>query len=185
MTLENALESAGLEAEIDYQLQHSTDAEDGQQRTDAIVNLPKGRKLIIDSKNLMGTYLPYSKAEDQNQKVILADAHSKSLRKHINPLSSKEYWRRYDGIDCVILFIPHDGMYHAAIQDESELIREACDRRVFVSNPMTLIPLLKAVRYVLDQERLNKNAEEIKTVGAELYSELTRYAGSVRTSERN
>jgi len=179
MTLENALESAGLEPEIDYQLQHSTDAEDGQQRTDAIVNLPKGRKLIIDSKNLMGTYLPYSKAGDQNQKVILADAHSKSLRKHIKALSSKEYWRRYDGLDCVILFIPHDGMYHAAIQDESELIREACDRRVFVSNPMTLIPLLKAVRYVLDQERLNKNAEEIKTVGAELYSELTRFAGSI------
>ena len=72
----------------------------------------------------MGTYLPYSKAEDQSQKVILADAHSKSLRKHIKALSSKEYWRRYDGLDCVILFIPHDGMYHAAIQDESELIRK-------------------------------------------------------------
>jgi DNA recombination protein RmuC len=70
-------------------------------------------------------------------------------------------------------------MYHAAIQDESELIREACDKRVFVSNPMTLIPLLKAVRYVLDQERLNKNAEEIKNVGAELYSELTRFAGNM------
>jgi DNA recombination protein RmuC len=177
--LENALESAGLESEIDYQLQHYTDAEDGQQRTDAIVNLPKGRKLIVDSKNLMGTYLPLSKAEDENQRAILAETHSKSLRRHIKALSSKEYWRRYEGLDCVILFIPHDGMYHAAIQDESELIREACDKRVFVSNPMTLIPLLKAVRYVLDQERLNKNAEEIKNVGAELYSELTRFAGNM------
>ena len=95
--LENALESAGLEAEIDFVLQHYTDAEDGQQRTDAIVNLPKGRKLIIDSKNLMGTYLPLSKAEDENQRAILADAHSKSLKRHIKSLSSKEYWRRYEG----------------------------------------------------------------------------------------
>jgi DNA recombination protein RmuC len=72
-------------------------------------------------------------------------------------------------------------MYHAAIQNESELIREACDKRVFISNPMTLIPLLKAVRYVLDQERLNKNAEEIKEVGGELYLQLARFAGNMST----
>ena len=170
-----------LEPELDFVLQHSTDAEDGQQRTDAVVNLPKGRKLVIDSKNLMGTYFPLTKAEDESQRATLAEAHSKALRRHIKSLSAKEYWRRYEGLDCVILFIPHDGMYHAAIQDESDLIREACERRVFISNPMTLIPLLKAVRYVLDQERLNKNADEIKSVGAELYTELTRFAASMST----
>jgi len=52
-------------------------------------------------------------------------------------------------------------MYHAAIRDEAELIREACEKRVFISNPMSLIPLLKAIQYVLNQERLNKSAEEI------------------------
>lgn len=181
MNLENALESAGLEEEIDFVLQDTTDAEDGQLRTDAVINLPKGRKLIIDSKNLMETYIPLSNAKDDAQRATLAEAHSKSLRRHIKALSAKEYWRRYEGLDCVILFIPHDGMYHAAIQDESELIREACDKRVFVANPMTLIPLLKAVRYVLDQERLNKNAQEIKDVGIELYSDLTKFAGKMST----
>jgi DNA recombination protein RmuC len=181
MTLENALENAGLEPEIDFILQDQTDAEDGQKRTDAVVNLPKGRKLIIDSKNLMETYLAFANAQDESQKAVLGDLHSKSLRRHIKALSAKEYWRRYEGLDCVILFIPHDGMYHAAIRDESDLIREACDKRVFVANPMTLIPLLKAVRYVLDQERLNKNAEEIKEVGADLYVELTRFAGNMST----
>jgi DNA recombination protein RmuC len=178
MTLENALENAGLEAEIDFILQHYTDAEDGRKRTDAIVNLPKGRKLIIDSKNLMETYIALANSEE-GEKVELVEAHSKSLRSHIKSLSSKEYWRRYDGLDCVILFIPHDGMYHAAIQDEAELIREACERRVFISNPMSLIPLLKAVRYVLDQDRLNKSAEEITNVGAELYGEIARFALSM------
>lgn len=181
MTLENALESAGLEQDIDFVLQDTTDAEDGQLRTDAIINLPKGRKLIIDSKNLMETYIAFSNAKDDAQRAELADAHSRSLRRHIKALSAKEYWRRYESLDCVILFIPHDGMYHAAIQDESELIREACDRRVFIANPMTLIPLLKAVRYVLDQERLNKNAQEIKDVGIELYSDLTKFAGKMST----
>ena len=181
MTLENALESAGLEEDIDFVLQDSTDGEEGQRRTDAVINLPKGRKLIVDSKNLMETYLAMSGAQDEAKRATLAEAHSKSLRHHIKALSSKEYWRRYEGLDCVILFIPHDGMYHAAIRDESELIREACDKRVFIANPMTLIPLLKAVGYVLDQERLNKNAEEIKEVGGELYSQLARFAGSMST----
>jgi DNA recombination protein RmuC len=181
MTLENALENAGLEPEIDFVLQHQTDGEDGQKRTDAVVNLPKGRKLIIDSKNLMKTYLALMQTEDATESLVLAEAHSKSLRGHIKSLSAKEYWRRYEGLDCVILFIPHDGMYHAAIRDESELIREACDKRVFIANSMTLIPLLKAVRFVLDQERLNKHAEEIKNVGMELYSELTRFAANVAT----
>jgi DNA recombination protein RmuC len=179
MTLENALENAGLEAEIDFILQHYTDAEDGRKRTDAIINLPKGRKLIIDSKNLMESYLAIASTDDEIQKTVLAEAHSKSLRNHIKSLSAKEYWRRYEGLDCVILFIPHDGMYHAAIRDEAELIREACDKRVFISNPMSLIPLLKAIRYVLDQERLNKSAEEISNVGVELYGEVARFAESM------
>ena len=182
MTLENALENAGLEPEIDFILQHTTDAEDGGRlRTDAVVNLPKGRKLIIDSKNLMESYIAYANAEDEAQKSVLAEIHSKSLKAHIKALSAKEYWRRYEGLDCVILFIPHDGMYHAAIRDEAELIREASDKRVFISNPMTLIPLLKAIRYVLDQERLNKSAEEISKVGTELYEEITRFASHMAT----
>lgn len=179
MTLENALENAGLEAEIDFVVQHFTDAEDGQQRTDAIINLPKGRKLIIDSKNLMESYIALANATDEAQRAVLADVHSKSLRRHMKALSSKEYWKRYEGLDCVILFVPHDGMYHSAIQDEAELIRDACDKRVFIANPMSLIPLLKAVRYVLDQERLNKSAEEISNVGTELYREVTRFAESM------
>jgi DNA recombination protein RmuC len=181
LTLENALQNADLEPEVDYVLQHVTDSEDGQLRTDAVVNLPKGRKLIIDSKNLMDSYLAFTRAENEAQRGVLADVHSKSLRRHMKSLSAKEYWNRYEGLDCVILFIPHDGMYHAAIQDESELIRDACEKRVFIANPMSLIPLLKAVRYVLDQERLNKNAKEIENVGKDLYSEITRFAGNMAT----
>ena len=176
MTLENALENAGLEAEIDFVLQHETDGESGRQRTDAIINLPKGRKLIIDSKNLMESYIAMANAVDEAQKAAFSDQHSKALRYHIKHLSAKEYWKRYSGLDCVILFIPHDGMYHAAIRDEAELIREASDKRVFVSNPMSLIPLLKALRYILDQERLNKSAEDISKVGIELYREIARFA---------
>ena len=181
MTLENALENAGLEAEIDFVLQHTTDAEDGLKRTDALISLPKGRKLVIDSKNLMASYIPLASAEDEAQRAIYAEAHGKSLRKHMKDLSGKTYWDRYEGLDCVILFIPHDGMYHSAIRDEADLIREACEKRVFIANPMSLIPLLKAIRYVLDQDRLNKSAKEISKVGANLYAEITRFADSMAT----
>jgi DNA recombination protein RmuC len=181
MTLENALENAGLRAEVDFVLQHSTDGEDGRKRTDAIINLPKGRKLIIDSKNLMESYIAYSIAEDPVQKAVLQAAHARSLKSHIKDLSSKAYQERYDTPDCVILFIPHDGMYHAALQDEAELIREACEKRVFVANPMSLIPLLKAVGYVLNQERANKSAEAIKNVGQDLYAQIARFAANMAT----
>ena len=129
----------------------------------------------------MESYIALMSAEDDAKRAVLAEVHSRSLKAHIKSLSSKEYWRRYEGLDCVILFIPHDGMYHAAIRDESELIREACDKRVFIANPMSLIPLLKAVRYILDQDRLNKNAEQIKALGTDLYAELTRFAGNFAT----
>jgi DNA recombination protein RmuC len=180
VTLENALENAGLRPQIDYVLQHHTDAEDGRKRTDAVINLPKGRKLIIDSKNLMDTYVAFMACKDETQKATLGIAHSRSLRAHIKSLSDQKYWTRYQGLDCVILFVPHDGMYHAAIQDEADLIRNACNRRVFVANPMSLIPLLKAVGYVLDQERLNASAQQISKVGTELYTELTRFAVNVQ-----
>lgn len=179
MTLENALENAGLQAEIDFVLQHDTDGEDGRKRTDAIINLPKGRKLIIDSKNLWESYIALANTDDEAQKAHLADLHSKALKNHIKELWGKEYWQRYEGLDCVILFIPHDGMYHAAIQDEAELIRLASEKRVFITNPMSLIPLLKAICYVLDQEKLNKSAAEISKVGAELYGEVARFAESM------
>src|SRR6185437_6359377 len=178
-TLENALENAGLRGGIDFVLQHSTDGEDGRKRTDAVVNLPKGRKLVIDSKNLMESYIAYSIEEDAAKKAMLAEAHAKSLRAHIKDLWSKRYWERYEGLDCVILFLPHDGMYHAAIQDEAELIRDACEKRVFVTNPMSLIFLLKAGGYVLDQHRAINSAEGIRILGEQLYSERERCAASV------
>src|SRR6185312_4064627 len=142
-------------------------------------NLPKGRKLVIDSKNLMESYIAYSIAQDPAEKVRFAEAHSKALKGHIKSLWSKQYMDRYDGPDCVILFLPHDGMYHAALQDEPDVVREACEKRVFVSNPMSLIPLLKAVSYVLNQDRANKNAKAIQDIGEELYGELTRFAANV------
>ena len=70
-------------------------------------------------------------------------------------------------------------MYHAALQDETELIREACEKRVFITNPMSLIPLLKAVGYVLNQDRANESANAIKAIGEVLYAELTRFAANV------
>lgn len=181
MVLEDALEAAGLVADIDFVLQHTTEREDGRKRTDAIVNMPKGRKLIIDSKNLMESYIALTNADNEAQRSFLAENHSRLLKAHIKALWAKEYWTRYEGLDFVFLFIPHDGMYHAAIRDEAELLREANEKRVFICNPMTLIPLLKAMRYVLDQDRVNKSAEEIRRVGAELYSEVTRFATHMAT----
>lgn len=185
MTLENALESAGLQPEIDYVLQHTTEDEDGRQRTDAVLSLPKGRKLVIDSKNLMETYIAFSKEDDPIKKEELANQHSRAFRTYMRSLSSKEYWKRYEGLDCVIMFIPHEGMFNSAISDEADLIREMNTRRVYVANPVTLIPLLKAIRYILDQEKLNMSAIEISQLGTDLYAKIGDYTGKVANLGRS
>ena len=182
MTLENALENAGLEPKIDFVLQHYTDSEDGRKRTDAIINLPKGRKLIIDSKNLMENRISPSQEPTTRLRRRFSVKSILNRSKRTLKLSlPRSIGGDMMGSIASFSFIPHDGMYHAAIQDEAELIREASEKRVFISNPMTLIPLLKAIRYVLDQEKLNKSAEEISRVGTELYVEVTRFAVNMST----
>lgn len=176
-TLQNVFENSGLQEGHDYVLQHTTDAEDGKLRADAIVHLPKGRRLVIDAKNLWDGYQQAMSATEEPARQLLLQKHAQAVRNQVKLLSTKAYWQQYDGLDCVVMFLPTEAMFHAALEYDKELLNDAIANRVYLASPMTLIGLLRAVHYVLDQERLNKNAIEISEIGKKLY-EAVRVFGT-------
>ena len=171
-TLRNVLEQSGLQEGHDFELQHSTDSEDGKLRADAIVNLPKGRRLVIDSKNLWDGYQQATAATDEPSRQLLLQKHTQAVRNQVRQLSAKAYWQQYDGLDCVVMFLPTEAMFQAALEQDKDLLNDAIANRVYLASPMTLVGLLRAVQYVLDQERLNQNALEISETGKKLYEAL-------------
>lgn len=173
--LQTVLEASGLPREL-YELQHYTESDQGGARTDAVVKLPGGRQLVIDSKNLMDSYLAIDRAETHEQKQEALQEHSKALEHHIKLLSGKDYSTRYGGFDFVILFIPSESMYHEAVAHNPDMLRFARDKQVFIANPMTLLSLLAALQCLCRQEKQNLYAAEIAKAGQDLYYEIGRFA---------
>ena len=174
-TLQNVFENSGLQEGHDYVLQHTSDVEDGKLRADAIVNLPKGRRLVVDAKNLWDGYQQAMTATDEVARQVLLQKHAQAVRNQVKLLSAKAYWNQYEGLDCVVMFMPTEAMYQAALEHDKEILNDAIASHVYLASPMTLVGLLRAVQYVLDQERLNQNAVEISEIGRKLYESLRTY----------
>ncbi len=177
ITLRTVAENAGLVEGQDFELQHSTDTEDGKLRADMIVRLPNKRTIVIDSKAPLDSYREAMNAREQAVKVQHLQDHARLVRSHIRQLSGKSYWAQYEGADYVIMFLPAESMYQAAMEHDLTLLDDAIKARVLLANPMTLVGLLKAIAYVLDQDRLNKNAEEVSEIGRKLYDGIRTFAG--------
>lgn len=173
--LQTVLEASGLPREL-YELQHYTETDQGGARTDAVVKLPGDRKLVIDSKNLVDSYLAIDRAETPEAKQEALRLHSKALDQHIKLLSGKEYATRYGGFDFVIMFIPSESMYHEAVAHNPDLLRFARSHQVHIANPMTLLSILAALQCLCRQEKQNLYAAEIAKAGEELYHEIFRFA---------
>ena len=175
MALQNALDFAGLKEGLHYRREHTTKDNDERRRADIVVSLPKGEKLVIDSKAPFSTYDEAMNAEPAERKAFV-DKHAKSLRNHISALAGKEYHSRYQGPDFVIMFLPHEGMLLAALEADSRLIEFASERKVYIATPITLSAALGAVGHLVRIEQLNQNAEEIKKTGQDLYSAIAIFA---------
>lgn len=180
MQLQVILENAGLIEGEHFTLQHSTDGEEGRLRTDVVIKLPKDRLLVIDSKAPLDTYWDGMNAPDEATRTAKFASHAKQVREHIRRLADKRYWSRYDGTpDCVVMFIPTEGAYQAAFEADSAALREAHSSRVYVANPMTVISMVHVAAYVLNEEKLRQNANEVRQLGAELYARLCKFGAYV------
>jgi len=180
MTLRNVMEQAGLSRHCDFAEQVSEQGESGRQRPDAVINLPGGRQIVVDSKVSLEAYMAAVNADDPAQKAAHLKAHAASVQRHVQTLASKDYQSNLGGrFDYIAMFIPGENFFAAALEHSPDLIEKAMGRSVIVTTPTTLIALARTVAHLWRQHEMNENAMAAADLGAELYSRIGVMLGHV------
>jgi DNA recombination protein RmuC len=170
MTLRNVMEQAGLSQHCDFSEQVSEAGETGRQRPDAIIHLPGGRQIVVDSKVSLESYMAATATDDTAQRALHLKSHAASVQRHVNLLSSKDYQSNLGNrFDYVAMFIPGENFFAAALEEAPDLIEKAMGKAVIVTTPTTLIALARTVAHLWRQHAMNANAMQAAELGAELY----------------
>jgi DNA recombination protein RmuC len=175
--LQNLLEQCGLAQHTDFIMEHSVSTEDGRLRPDAIVRIPGGKVLVIDSKVSLNAYQEAFEADSEEARARFLADHVKSMRNHVQTLGAKSYQSQFaEAPDYVVMFVPGEHFVAAALEHDPDLWNFAFDKRVLLATPTNLVAIARTVAQVWRQDGLAKEAQEIGRMGAELYDRLATAA---------
>jgi DNA recombination protein RmuC len=171
--LKRCVEIAGMTEHVDFELQQTFNDGEGMLRPDAVVMLPGGRRVVIDSKVPLDAYLEVLEAEDDASRKGELIRHARQARDHITKLASKRYQDQFESgetPDFVVCFMPSEAALHAAFEAEPSLYDYALEQKVLVATPTTLVGLLRTVELGWRQEQIAEQAQEIAQAARELHS---------------
>jgi DNA recombination protein RmuC len=178
LVLERVLETAGLTEGREYDLQVSHRDEDGgRKRPDALVYLPGNRVVVVDAKCSLTAFVEAMRAETEERRRAALAAHVKSVRGHVGELVAKSYQDVVKGrsVDLVLMFVPNEAAFHAAIATDAGLYEAAFKQRVVICSPTTLLAALQLISHVWRTESQNVNAQRIADEAAKLLEKLSAF----------
>ena len=190
MILENILERSGLVKDREYFMEYQlhdehgnplrSDIEDKKMRPDAVIKYPDNRHVIIDSKVSLNAFTRSVDALDEPTRIQELEEHVACIKKHIQLLSAKGYDDYNKSLDFVMLFVPSEPAYIAALQADPELWNYAYDKRILLLSPTNLITSLKLIVDLWKREYQNQNANEIAERGAKLYDKFVGFISNLQ-----
>ena len=183
LVLENILEQSGLREGVEYELQATLKSNEGKTyRPDVIIHMPQKRDIIVDSKVSLTAYERFVNADEPEEKAKALKEHIASISSHIKELSAKNY-EKLEGVntlDFVLLFMPIEGAFLLALEQDSEFFKRAYENNILVVSPSTLLVTLRTIEHIWRTQRQEEHAKKIAAEAEAMYDKLVLFVEEMK-----